>query len=120
MIAEDIRLSKLLFELAARHAELEAVTQSLSITTFRYIPLDYDKTNSQDYLNTINETLLNQLQHAGEVFLSNALLQGKYCLRSCIVNFRTSEKDIHEVIEIVVREGRKTHAQMNSYARLSI
>ena len=116
MISEDIRLSRVLFQLANAHAELEAVTQNLSITTFRYIPPGYDITNGEDHLNRLNETLLNQLQHGGEVFLSNALISGKYCLRSCIVNFRTSEKDIHEVIEIVVREGRKVHAQLQQAA----
>jgi glutamate/tyrosine decarboxylase-like PLP-dependent enzyme len=111
MIAEDIRLSKLLFALAGNHAELEAVTQSLSITTFRFVPLDSrNEQNREAYLNQLNEKLLNGLQHAGEVFLSNALINGKYCLRCCIVNFRTSEKDIYEVVDIVVKEGRKMHA----------
>ena len=30
-----------------------------------------------------------------------------YCLRACIVNFRTSEKDIAEIIDNIVREGQK-------------
>lgn len=110
MIGDDIQLSKLLFRLAQTHPELEAVTQNLSIATFRYVPKDYANDNKETYLNKLNETLLNNLQHCGEVFLSNAVVSGKYCLRCCIVNFRTSEKDIHEVIEIIVREGRKTHA----------
>lgn len=38
MIGEDIRLSKLLFEKAKQHTELEAITQNISITTLRYIP----------------------------------------------------------------------------------
>ena len=46
-------------------------------------------------------------QQKGEVFLSNAVVHGKFCLRACIVNFRTTEKDIEEVIDIVVREGRE-------------
>jgi predicted small metal-binding protein len=37
------------------------------------------------------------------------MVQGKYCLRGCIVNFRTSSKDIKEIIEIIVKEGRNTH-----------
>ena len=69
----------------------------------------HDEQNKEAYLNQLNEKLLNKLQHAGEVFLSNAIINGKYCLRCCIVNFRTTEKDIEEVIEIVVREGRKLH-----------
>ena len=111
MIGEDIALAQLLFEEAKKHLELEAVTQNLSITTFQYVPTDYvhQENESQEYLNNLNENLLNKLQESGEVFLSNAVVDGKYCLRACIVNFRTSKKDIHEVIEIVVREGRKVH-----------
>jgi glutamate/tyrosine decarboxylase-like PLP-dependent enzyme len=113
MISEDIQLSKLLFKLAEENAELEAVTQNLSITTLRYVPKDYDNVeNKETYLNKLNETLLNDLQQGGEVFLSNAVIDEKYCLRSCIVNFRTSEKDIKETIEIVVREGRKIHNKL--------
>jgi hypothetical protein len=52
------------------------------------------------------------LQQGGEVFLSNAIVNGKYCLRGCIVNFRTSKKDIEEMIEIIVREGRKMHKKL--------
>jgi aromatic-L-amino-acid decarboxylase len=114
MIGEDIQLSRLLFNLAEQHPELEAVTQNLSITTLRYVPSDYPlkNENSESYLNKLNETLLNELQQGGEVFLSNAVIKGKYCLRGCIVNFRTSEKDIEEIIEIIAREGKKIHRRM--------
>ena len=107
MIAEDIALSELLFEEAKKHSELEAVTQNLSITTLRYIPVGF--TQDETYLNTLNEKLLNELQQGGEVFLSNAVVADKYCLRCCIVNFRTSRKDILEIVDIIVREGRKIH-----------
>ncbi|MEO9891125.1 aminotransferase class V-fold PLP-dependent enzyme [Aurantibacter sp.] len=114
LIREDIELSKLLFKQAEQHQELEAISQNLSITTFRYIPSD-DKYNSDDiYLNSLNEKLLNKLQTGGEVFLSNAIVNNSYCLRACIVNFRTSEKDINEIIEIVIREGRQIHFELKS------
>jgi aromatic-L-amino-acid decarboxylase len=107
MIAEDIALSELLFEEAKKHSELEAVTQHLSITTLRYTPIGF--LQDETYLNTLNEKLLNELQQGGEVFLSNAVVADKYCLRCCIVNFRTSRKDILEIVAIIVREGRKIH-----------
>jgi len=124
MIADDIRLSRLLFEKASNHPELEAVTQNLSITTLRYVPSDLGDSfkKREIYLNTLNEALLNELQQGGEVFLSNALVRDKYCLRGCIVNFRTTERDIEEIIQIIVREGRKLHhklqreAGINTYA----
>jgi len=114
MIREDIDLSKLLFDLADKHSELQAISQNLSITTLRFVPLNYsvDRERDEAYLNTLNETLLDKLQQGGEVFLSNAIVQGMYCLRSCIVNFRTSEKDIEEIIGIVVREGKKVHKKL--------
>lgn len=114
MIDEDIELSKLLFELANKHAELEGISQNLSIATLQYIPAGFvnDSESKQSYLNKLNEALLDQLQRGGEAFLSNAIVNGKYCLRGCIVNFRTSKKDIEEIIDILVREGRKMHKKL--------
>ena len=109
MIQEDIELATFLYEEAKKHPELEAITHNLSITTLRYVPLNFKQSETLDetYLNTLNERLVNELQMGGEVFLSNAVIAGKYCLRACIVNFRTTQQDISETIQIIVREGRK-------------
>jgi glutamate/tyrosine decarboxylase-like PLP-dependent enzyme len=114
MIGRNIELSKYLFELANRHTELNAITQNLSITTLRYDPLEnIPETEFKEiYLNKLNETLLNELQQGGELFLSHAYVNGKYCLRGCIVNFRTTKKDIEEIIDIIIREGRKMHQKL--------
>lgn len=113
MISDDIALAELFYRLAADHPELEAVSRNLSITTLRYVPSKErsGKFNS-DYLNKLNEELLNTLQAKGEVFLSHAIVRGKYCLRGCIVNFRTAESDIKDIVEIVVREGRQVHKKL--------
>ncbi len=114
MIGEDIQLSKFMYEKAKAHSELEAITQNLSIATFRYVPLNYfsDTEDNGSYLNNLNEQLINVLQQGGEVFLSHAVIRGMYCLRGCIVNFRTSEQDIVAIIDIVVKEGRKIHKKL--------
>jgi aromatic-L-amino-acid decarboxylase len=111
MIGEDVQLAKRLFDLADRHPELEAVTHNLSITTLRYVPpgLTEAGESREAYLNGLNETLLNALQRGGKAFLSNALVHDKYCLRACIVNFRTTEKDMEEIVDVIVEEGRKIH-----------
>lgn len=116
MIREDIRLSKLFFNLAATHPELEAVSQNLSIATFRYVPTDIPISVEEryEYLNLLNKALLDELQRNGEVFLSNAVITNRYCLRACIVNFRTSEKDVHEAIAIITREGQRIHQRLLS------
>lgn len=106
MIRDDISLAKNLFELVESHPELEAVSQNLSITTFRYIPQELPENEAEAYINEVNEALLNRLQAGGDVFLSNAIINGKYCLRVCIVNFRTTLNDIIALVNIVVREGK--------------
>jgi glutamate/tyrosine decarboxylase-like PLP-dependent enzyme len=102
-IAEDSRLARLLHDLCAADPELEARTCNLSITTFRYRPPGLDG----DELDRLNERLLHTLQHDGEVFVSNAVIDGAYFLRSCIVNFRTTENDIHALVEVVKRTGAR-------------
>ncbi|MDO6602537.1 pyridoxal phosphate-dependent decarboxylase family protein [Arenibacter palladensis] len=111
LISEDIEFSEMLYDLADQHPELEAVSQNLSITTFRYVPLE--NIDHKEYLNTLNEAILNELQTGGEVFLSNAIVNGQYSLRACIVNFRTSKKDIEEIIEIIIGTGRKVHLKIS-------
>ena len=53
--------------------------------------------------------MLEAIEKGGEAFLSNAVLDGRFVLRACIVNFRTSEKDIDALVELIVREGRRLH-----------
>ena len=116
MIREDISLAKLLFDLANKHPQLEAVSHNLSITTFRYTPLELANNTSinADYLNKLNESLLNELQYGGDVFLSNAIINGNYNLRACIVNFRTTKADIKQTIDIIVSKGQAIHHYLNN------
>jgi glutamate/tyrosine decarboxylase-like PLP-dependent enzyme len=110
MISDDIELSREMYRRAAEHAELEALTQSLSITTFRYVPPDFDA--SEEYLNQLNTELLARLQRGGRVFLSNAVLGTRFALRACIVNFRTTIEDVGVLIEEAVKGGRVIHREL--------
>ncbi|HEV3223222.1 MAG TPA: aminotransferase class V-fold PLP-dependent enzyme [Puia sp.] len=112
LIREDIQLAERLFELLNKYKEIETFSQHLSITTFRYKPEDVDADSEQEYLNKLNQSLLNRLQSGGEVFPSNAVLAGNFLLRVCIVNFRTKLHDIESFPEIVLKEGRLIHEQM--------
>ncbi|MBI3005763.1 MAG: aminotransferase class V-fold PLP-dependent enzyme [Ignavibacteriales bacterium] len=109
MIGDDIRLAKHLFDQVKEYPELEAFTNGLSITTFRYVPSDLKAGDekAEKYLNKLNEEILGHLQHGGEAFCSNALIRGKFVLRACIVNFRTTEEDVEALPDIVVRIGKK-------------
>jgi aromatic-L-amino-acid decarboxylase len=116
MIGDDIRLSRLMADEVARHPELELATQDLSITTFRYVPVDLrpqvGSPEVEQHLDALNRELLDRLQRGGEVFLSNAVINGRYLLRACIVNFHTDRQDIEATPEIVARLGRDIDAEL--------
>jgi aromatic-L-amino-acid/L-tryptophan decarboxylase len=116
MIEDDIQLSKELYWLLADHPALEAITQSLSITTFRYVPPDLrnDSKKYEAYLNQLNTELLNRLQTGGEVFLSNAIVRHQFLLRACIVNFRTSLAEVRAIPDIVTRMGRTVDREIRA------
>jgi aromatic-L-amino-acid decarboxylase len=109
MIGRDIALARHLYQLATAHDELEAIENHLSITNLRFVPRDLsDDTDSHaEYLNELNMALLEQLQKGGETFVSNAIIDSRYTLRACVVNFRTTRQDIDSLPGIIVRVGRE-------------
>jgi len=121
MIADDIRLARLLAAAVRDCGELELFTQDLSITTFRYVPPDLrpriGEEAAEHHLNALNRTLLDRLQRGGEAFVSNAVIRGHYVLRACIVNFHTTEADISALVGIVVRLGREVDAELRSVVK---
>ena len=114
MIAENVRLARELFRAVAEHPALEAVTQGLSITTFRYVPGDLRAraAESRDYLNKLNTELISRLQSGGEAFVSNAVVRDCFVLRACIVNFRTTIEDVRALPAIVARLGEEVDRKL--------
>jgi glutamate/tyrosine decarboxylase-like PLP-dependent enzyme len=118
MIADDIQLSRAMADTVRRHDDLELVTQGLSITTFRCVPRAL-RSNVGDeaverHLDAINRTVLDRLQRGGEAFVSNAVVGGRYVLRACVVNFRSTRADVDATVEIAARLGRDVHAELTS------
>ena len=110
LIRGDIELARSLFELADAHPELRAASHHLSITTFRYVPPDVDE--ADEYLNALNKALLAKIQASGDFYVSNAVVDGVYLLRACVVNFRTTDADMDAIAETVVAMGREVHAEL--------
>ena len=109
MIGDDIRLAAELHREVAACPGLEPCTQDLSISTFRYVPPDLPLTGAarEDYLNELNRELLTELQNRGEFYLSNAVIAGKFVLRACICNFRTSQADVAAAPGVIAALGHE-------------
>ena len=118
MIGDDLGLAQRLHRGVEQHPDFEALSQSLSITTFRYVPerlrAATGSTDTETYLQRLNEELLQRVERSGEAFLSNAIVGGRFALRACVVNFRTSAADIDALLELVARCGRDAEAAVQS------
>lgn len=114
MIRENIELSRRLFDAADAHPELEARTQHLSIATFRYRLAEArpERDDWNDYLDTLNERLVQSLQNGDEACVPHAMIGGRRYLRACIVNFRTRADDVEALAEIAARRGRELDAEL--------
>jgi aromatic-L-amino-acid decarboxylase len=113
-IRQNIALARHFHRSAQAHRDIEARTQNLSITTFRYVPIELDADNEHvdDYINELNKALLVEIQASGDAFISNAIINGDFVLRVCVVNFRTTEADIDAVINSVCRIGESLDMRM--------
>jgi len=114
LVEEDIALARALFDEVGRQELLEPFSCRLSIATFRYVPKDLHSgdASAEEYLNRLNQEVLTRLQQGGEVFLSNAVAQDRFLLRACVVNFRTTKRDMEEIPAIVVRVGTEVDADL--------
>ena len=108
MIREDIALAAYLYEKVDMEPQFEALSHNLSITTFRYTP---GSGLSEAYLNDLNKEICERIQSEGVVFVSNAVLEGKYALRACVVNFRSTKNDMDVLISEASRLGEEIHQQ---------
>jgi len=82
------------------HPDLELLASvELSAVCFRYVG---NKSGSENELSLLNAAILKRVVQRGRVYLSNATLRGKFCLRACIVNHRTTEADVDSVIPEVL------------------
>jgi len=61
---------------------------------------------NEEELNQFNLALLKRVVGRGRVYISNASLRGKFCLRACIVNHRTKDSDVDSVVTEVLDAAR--------------
>jgi aromatic-L-amino-acid/L-tryptophan decarboxylase len=103
-IAEDLRLALHLASRIDEREELELLAPvELSAVCFRYKGAG----KSDAELNALNAEIVKRSQRAGNVFFSNAVIHGKFALRACITNHRSTEKDVEAVISETLRIARE-------------
>ena len=77
----------------------------LSIFCFRHVPAELRRESPQA-IDAFNERLLIALQRDGSSYLSNATIGGRFALRGCVLNYRTTLHDMDILLDDLRRVAR--------------
>ena len=114
-ISDDNRLAAYLATRVEAALDFELLAPvELSICCFRYRPEPLREATDAE-LNALNERVLRAVQRGGRAYLSNALLNGRFALRACIINYRTTRRDLDQTLDII-REAGAREATFNAPA----
>jgi glutamate/tyrosine decarboxylase-like PLP-dependent enzyme len=103
-INKDLAHARRLAEAIEREPALElSAPVELSAVCFRHRG---NAALPENALNDFNAALLKRVVARGRVYLSNASLRGKFCLRACLVNHRTTDADIDAIISEVLAAAK--------------
>jgi glutamate/tyrosine decarboxylase-like PLP-dependent enzyme len=91
----------------------------LSIFCFRYVPAalktsyatagpENRKAIDRD-LNNLNERILADVQRGGNSYLSHAKLAGRFALRGCVLNYRTTSNDMEILLNDIRQAGQSLY-----------
>lgn len=111
-ISEDISLAQYLSERVEQADDFELLAPvELSICCFRYVPKDLreelktalaaERNRIELELDELNTRIMLTIQRGGQAYVSNATIHGKFALRACVTNFRTTPADIDKTLELI-------------------
>lgn len=93
----------------------------LSICCFRYVPpsersklqsaSEKERQQINAGLDRLNARILYAVQRNGKAYLSNITIYGRYALRACAVNFRTTRDNIDTILDILRDTARSMSAK---------
>jgi len=117
-ITEDNSLAQYLENIIQNAEDFELLAPvELSICCFRYVPAEFQVRRQagsevedamiEEGLDRLNERIMSAVQAGGRAYLSNATIHGRFALRICITNFRTTRADIEETVEVIREAARK-------------
>jgi glutamate/tyrosine decarboxylase-like PLP-dependent enzyme len=99
VVSENNSLAAYLGELVSQADDFELLAPpELSICCFRYV---LPRGANESELDQLNERIMAAVQKSGRAYLSNATVNGKFALRACITNFRTTKADIEQTLTVV-------------------
>jgi glutamate/tyrosine decarboxylase-like PLP-dependent enzyme len=117
-IEKDLACARHLESLVRASDDFEMLAPvELSIFCFRHVPARFkpalaganeiERERIGEQLDAFNERLLVELQRDGSSYLSNARLGGRFSLRGCVMNYRTTSRDMEILLDDLRRVAQK-------------
>lgn len=102
-IEKDLACARYFEALVRASTDFEMLAPvELSIFCFRHVPAAL-RGAGDEQIDAWNERLLVELQRDGSSYLSNARIGGRFSLRGCVMNYRTTPQDM----EILLADLRR-------------
>jgi aromatic-L-amino-acid decarboxylase len=100
-IARNLHHAELTYDLAVASPLFDVLPHrpQLSITPFRAVVKGCEDENAH------NTALVAAIQKDGRVFVSPGQIDGLTWLRPCYTNFRTTDEDIHALLDVATQYG---------------
>jgi aromatic-L-amino-acid/L-tryptophan decarboxylase len=109
-IESNLACARYLESMVRANDDFEMVAPvELSIFCFRHVPAHL-RSESPEAIDAFNERLLIALQRDGSSYLSNATLDGRFVLRGCVLNYRTTLHDMDILLDDLRRVARSLPA----------
>jgi aromatic-L-amino-acid decarboxylase len=116
-VEKDLACARHLERLVQASDDFEMLAPvELSIFCFRHVPstlkraragvTEEERKRIDEELDVLNERLLINLQQDGSSYLSNARLHGRFSLRGCVMNYRTTLRDMEILLDDLRRVAK--------------
>jgi aromatic-L-amino-acid decarboxylase len=109
LIQQNVDQAQYLKKLVERTPELELLAPvPLNIVCFRYKVENED----DESLNKLNSKILDQQWRNGNCMISSTVIDGKYALRTCFTNHRSTREDIEFMVKELIKLGDEIAREM--------
>ena len=109
-IAHDVALIRYLGELVDGAPGLRADVRAAALDLLLPLPPGRLGRRARSELDRLNERLMGAIMADGRVYCSNAVIDGRFGLRACIVNFRTEAEDVERLLAVAAELGGELQA----------
>ena len=118
IINQNMKLIEYWQELIKNSQDFQIMAPSvLSVVCFRFNPekaMKIKNENKELYLDKLNRLIIKSIRENREFLISGTMLNGRYVLRACIVNYRTTKQDVKYIIQALREIGKKNDALLKS------